>query len=250
VEQSRLGERVRLGPHEEDGVPLVLWDVGLGAAANAMAAVLCYEAAAAAGSVRALRIVSFDNDLDALRLALRHDRLFPYLRHGGPPALVRTGHWRSKNFPGLQWQLESGDFLDRIASAPPPDVVFYDVYSGPAHAEAWTLGAFRRLAAAFGPRPVELFTYTASTAARAAMLAAGLWVARGRPTTGRPESTIALSAAAAATTRHELLGPDWLARWERSQARYPTDVTGAGREGFERLVRHHPEFGGLEVSQA
>jgi queuine tRNA-ribosyltransferase len=74
------------------------------------------------------------------------------------------------------------------------------------------------------------------------MLAAGLWVAKGRPTTGRPESTIALSEAAAAGTRHELLGPDWLARWERSQARYPADVGEAEREEFDTAVRRHPQF--------
>jgi len=245
VEQSRLADRLRLAPGEtpEAAPPLVVWDAGLGAAANAMAAVECGEAAAAAGPVRGLHVVSFENDLDSLRLALRHDRLFPYLRHGGPATLLRAGRWQSKVSAGLQWQLLTGDVFECMAGAPPPDLVFYDLYSGPTHDAAWTLGAFRVIAAAFGPRPGELFTYTASTAARAAMLAAGLWVARGRPTTGRPESTIALSAAAAATTRHALLGADWLARWERSQARYPSDVVEAGRADFERLVRQHPQFG-------
>jgi queuine tRNA-ribosyltransferase len=246
VEQSRMGERLRLGAGEapDDVPPLVVWDVGLGAAANAMAAVLAYEAAAAAGPVRGLRVVSFENDLDSLRLALHHDRLFPYLRHGGPATVLRSGHWRSKAHPALQWTLEPGDFFERLASAPRPDVVFYDAWSGDAHAAAWTLDAFRRLAAAFGSRPVELFTYSASTAARAALLAAGLWVAKGEPTTGRPESTIALSPAAAVGTRHPLLGRDWLARWERSQARYPSDVGEADRDAFDPLVRRHPQFSG------
>jgi queuine tRNA-ribosyltransferase len=244
VEQARLAERLRLAPGEkpEDVPPLVVWDVGLGAAANAMAAVLCCEAAAATAPVRGLLVVSFENDLDALRLALRHDRLFPYLRHGGPATLLRSGTWRSRSVPGLRWQLETGDFLERLENAPPPDLVFYDLFSGPAHGEAWTLRAFRGLARAFGSRPVELFTYTASTAARAAMLAAGLFVAKGRPAEGRSESTIALSAAAGAATHHELLGAEWLARWERSQARHPSDVAEAGRADFERLVRQHPQF--------
>ena len=254
VEQAHLGERLRLPPGAEaDGVPpLVVWDIGLGAAANGMAAVGAYEAAAAAGPVRGMLVVSFENDLDSLRLSLRHHRLFPYLRHGGPAALLRSGHWTSRSFPGLGWRLETGDFLETLAGAPPPDLVFYDVYSGPTHGEAWTLSSFRRLAEAFGSRPVELFTSTASTAARAAMLGAGLHVAKGRPTEGRPESTIALTAAAArgAGARHALLGADWLARWERSQARYPSDVTeGAGAE-FERLIRQHPQFGSAAARQA
>src|SRR5213082_285009 len=61
VEQSNLVARVRLSPNEnsQNATPLVLWDVGLGAAANAMAAILCYEEQAINGPVRPLRIISF-----------------------------------------------------------------------------------------------------------------------------------------------------------------------------------------------
>src|SRR5438128_1738814 len=61
VEQSNLAERVRLSASEnpQNATPLVLWDVGLGAAANAMAAILCYEEQAEKASVRALEIISF-----------------------------------------------------------------------------------------------------------------------------------------------------------------------------------------------
>ena len=86
IEQSNLAERLRLSADEdpESAEPLVIWDVGLGAAANAMAAINCYEEQAATGPVRPLRIISFENDLDSLRLAFRHNRDFPYLRHSGP----------------------------------------------------------------------------------------------------------------------------------------------------------------------
>ncbi len=83
VEQSNLAER--LGVSEE---PLVIWDVGLGAAANAMAAIQSYEAQARTGPLRPMRLISFENDLDSLRLALRHDHKFPYLRHGGPVGIL------------------------------------------------------------------------------------------------------------------------------------------------------------------
>ena len=76
---------------------------------------------------------------------------------------------------------------------PRPDLVFYDLFSGRTHAEAWTLSSFRRLFEAFGARDVELFTYTASTAARVAMLGAGFLVATGRATDDKPESTIAFT---------------------------------------------------------
>jgi queuine tRNA-ribosyltransferase len=251
VEQSGLSERLRLRDGEDpaDANPLVIWDVGLGAAANAMAAIGCYEEAAASAGVRGLRglrILSFETDLDPLRLALRHHRHFPYLRHGGPAALLATGEWVSRTHAGLEWRLYAGDFAETVARAPfAPDLVFYDLFSGLTHPEAWTLSIFERLHAACAGRAVELFTYTASTAARVAMLGAGFWVARGRPTEGRPESTIALTAPAVdhgPERRHPLLGPEWLERWGRSQARFPSDVVAGEHAMFARRIREHLQF--------
>lgn len=248
VEQSGLGERLRLRQGEDPAAvqPLVIWDVGLGAAANAMAAIRCYEEAAAGAGVRGLRIVSFESDLDPLRLALRYHRHFPYLRHGGPATLLATGGWASRTHPGLEWRLLFGDFAATLAAAPfAPDLVFYDLFSSPTHPAAWTLAAFERLHAACAGRAVELFTYTASTAARVAMLGAGFWVGKGRPTGSRPESTVALTAAAVHPvegSRHDLLGSGWLARWGRSQARFPSDVAAGEHEAFAQRILGHPQF--------
>ncbi|MEO7793208.1 MAG: tRNA guanosine(34) transglycosylase Tgt [Thermoanaerobaculia bacterium] len=251
VQQSGLRERLRLGDGEDmaDAAPLVVWDVGLGAAANAMAAIQCYEEAASStvvGGVRGLRIVSFESDLDPLRLALRNQRHFPYLRHGGPATLLARGEWTSRSHAGLEWGLLDGDFAETMARAPfAPDLVYYDLFSGSTHPEAWTLANFERLHAACMGKAVELFTYTASTAARVAMLGAGFWVAKGRPTDGRPESTIALTAAAVdpiAGSRHDLLGSEWLERWGRSQARFPSDVLADRQAAVARRILDHPQF--------
>ncbi len=259
LEQSGLAERLRLRDGEDaaSAEALVVWDVGLGAAANAMAAIGCYEDAAAGVGIgesgcpgglrdlRGLQIVSFETDLDPLRLALRHHRHFPYLRHGGPATLLATGHWTSRTHPGLEWRLLAGDFAETMARAPfAPDLVFYDLFSGSTHPAAWTLSTFEGLHAACDGRAVELYTYTASTAARVAMLGAGFWVARGRPTDGRPESTIALTAASvtAAGRRHDLLGAAWLARWGRSQARFPSDVGAGEHAAFAQRILGHPQF--------
>src|SRR5213075_3036314 len=61
IEQPRLAERVRLPANEnaETATPLTIWDIGLGAATNAMAAIHCYETQAAAGPVRPMRVISF-----------------------------------------------------------------------------------------------------------------------------------------------------------------------------------------------
>ena len=250
VEQSLLAQRLRLSPAENasDAPPLVIWDVGLGAAANAMAAIRCYEEAAALHPVRALEIVSFENDLDSLRLAFAHRHYFPYLRHAAPAALLGSGCWHSSTGAGLHWHLVEGDvFLTLGEAMPRPDLVFYDLFSGRTHAEAWTLSSFQRLFATFGARDVELFTYTASTAARVAMLRAGFFVATGRATDDKPESTIAFTPRAledGRARRHDLLGADWLVRWQRSGARYPSDLPEADRGGFEDGILQHPQFRG------
>ncbi len=242
VEQSRLG--VRLAPAHGSN-ELVVWDVGLGAGANAMAAIECYEAAAA-GGVRPMRIVSFENDLDSLRLAFKNSDLFPYLRHGGPAGILKSGVWHSKTHAGLSWELLEGDFLEQIHRAPSPDLVFYDMFSGKTCAPAWTTEAFRKIHTACGAGDVELFTYTCSTASRVAMLAAGFHVARGRNAGEKIETTIACTSLPLARERgRDVLGADWLAKWERSAAKFPADLPMEERPAFEKLIRSHPQFAAL-----
>ncbi len=238
VEQARLAERLR-----ESNEPLVIWDVGLGAAANAMAAIQCYEAAADLGPVCSMQVISFENDLDSLRLALLHNDAFPYLRHGGPPAIAQKGKWQSKKYPGLSWQLVTGDFPGTIAQASAaPDLIFYDMFSSKTSAEAWTLTAFRQLLAACAGRSVELFTYTCSTSMRVTLLAAGFLVARGRSMGPKDQTTIALTPSAPRDGR-DLLGAEWLERWERSGAKYPGELfTEEEKTAFEEIIREHPQF--------
>jgi queuine tRNA-ribosyltransferase len=248
IEQSNLAERVRLVGDQDPqrAEPLVIWDVGLGAAANAMAAIGCYEEQAALGWVRPLRIISFENDLDSLRLAFRHNRDFPYLRHSGPAAILTDGQWQSRERPGLSWSLQPGNFLKTMAHAPaPPDLIFYDMFSTKTSGDLWTFSAFRQVFEACADRSVELFTYTCSTANRAALLAAGFYVARGRNAGEKLETTIALTAAALQTARAErlaLLGGDWLAKWNRSAAKFPTDITPNERPAFEKVILDHEQF--------
>ena len=237
VEQSHLAARLR-----QSNERLIIWDVGLGAAANAMAAIRSYESEAATGPVRPMRLISFENDLDSLRLALLHNDAFPYLRHGGPAAILDEGFWQSKRHAGLSWSLVRGDFPGTMGDAPePPDLIFYDMFSGKVSSEAWTMDAFRQLFAACGQRAVELFTYSCSTSVRALLLAAGFYVARGRSMGAKEETTIALTPAAPRGDR-DLLGASWLERWHRSGAKFPAELLPGEEAAFERLIRAHPQF--------
>jgi queuine tRNA-ribosyltransferase len=240
VEQSGLSARLRTSSENEP--PLVIWDVGLGAAANATAAIECYEEVPAA---RPLRIVSFENDLDSLRLALRRQEDFPYLRVDAVKALLADGHWQSQKHAGLNWLLVAGDFLEAMTHAPAPDLIFYDMFSTKTSAQLWTAATFQRVFEACAGQAAELFTYTCSTANRAALLAAGFFVARGRNAGEKLETTIALTPAAfqcGRAKRRELLGCDWLAKWERSAAKFPGDISPNERPAFEKIIRDHEQF--------
>lgn len=249
VDQSHLAERVRAREGEEE-TPLVLWDVGLGAAANAMAAIRCYEEQAAQGPVRAMRIISFENDLDSLRLAFANNEKFRYLRHSGPHGILNKAEWQSKEHAGLSWQLIHGDFLETMAQAEAaPDIIFYDMFSGKTNGSAWTLAAFRQLFVACEGKATELFTYTTSTASRCALLSAGFFVARGRSTGDKAETTIAMMPKAYHSPTpwvREFLGAEWLAKWHRSAAKYPAEIAAEHYPAFERVIQGHEQFRHLE----
>ncbi len=233
VDQSRLADRLR-EPRPE---PLVVWDVGLGAGHNAMAVLDCRDGA---GARRPLRLVSFEHDLGSLRLALRNATRFPHLHRPGPGDLLRSGEWRSAE-AGVVWTLLAGDFRARLADAPPPDIIFWDPFSAKTDTEMWTLECFARVFAACRERDTELFTYSASTSVRAALLGAGFVVARGAPTGTKPETTLAMTPSAArrsAVRGRVLLGTEWLDRWRRSRASLPSDVPADGHAAFaERITR-------------
>jgi queuine tRNA-ribosyltransferase len=254
VEQSRLVERLAEAKPAtaSSGAPsvrapgatpsLVAWDVGLGAAANAMAALQAVEQRfGAAAPARKFTLVSFENDLDSLILALRHPAWFKHLRHAAPRRLLADNRWVSST-EHIEWLLLRGDFAATQSAAPLPDVIFFDPFSFKTDSALWTLEAFRKLREVLGDKPVELFTYSYSTSVRAALLAAGFYVAKGRGTGPKAETTIGLTPAAAATAHgRELLGDEWLGKWRRSDAQAPMGV-GTNDDSWRDAVAGHPQF--------
>ena len=238
VEQSRLLERI--GNAEEK--PLVIWDVGLGSATNAMAAINAIESIPAEVRPRKVKIISFENEMDALRLALGHRGLFRHLRHGGPETLVKDGKWLSKC--GLiEWVLLEGDFAQRKFEAEPAQLVFFDPFSLKTDSSLWTLNSFKEIHRCLEDEATLIYTYTNSTAVRSAMLAAGFLVAKGQATGPKSETTIALTDKAFRIEPDiSLLDGTWLQRWQRSDAKTPfgcptDDIT------WEQTILLHPQFG-------
>ncbi len=218
---------------------LVVWDVGLGAAHNAMALVRALDAAADHGDVE---LVSFEKDLDALVLALANAKHFPHLRHRAPNELAARGAFER---PGLRWRVCAGDFAATFSGEPAPGVIFYVPFSTKVDAPLWSLGTFTALHRHL-TRATELFTYSASTAVRTSLLLAGFDVARGVPSGPKEETTIALHALPG--TAHPLLGREWLERRGRSSRPFGADIAAERHTALEELVQGHPQFAASETA--
>ena len=231
VRQSRLEERLRTAA---GGRPLVVYDVGLGAGSNAFASRRVAECAPD-GAAR-LHLLSFERDVGALALALDNPGDFaiePDAVAAGR-ALLATGNHESAR---TSWRLMSGDLLSALRrSLPPADIVFWDPFSPRANPELWTVAAFsaaRRLAA---PR-CALFTYSASTATRVALLLAGWSVGVGA-SIGEKAATTAAAIDAADLVAP--LGRDWLRRLSRPDVPLPPDAPA----GFAATIAMLPQFTG------
>ena len=248
VEQSGLAGRLRSTATAAVSATSewVIWDVGLGAASNAMAAVQCFERefALRPTELRSLRIVSFECDLDPLRLAVRDPGRFPHLRHGAPHALLKKGYWAHRSGL-LSWELHEGDFLVRFGTTAVPDVIFYDPFSYKTDSLLWTAPVFGQIFAHCRPKSAELYTYSASTAARVALLTAGFFVAEGTGTGPKADTTLAFNRAQGAAEHPmnpRLLGAEWLARWRRSGSKFPPNLPADGKHAFEQQIESHPQF--------
>jgi queuine tRNA-ribosyltransferase len=107
------------------------------------------------------------------------------------------------------------------------------------------LECFRELFEKCKGRSVELFTYSASTAVRTALLAAGFYVGRGVGTGPKAETTIACTPETlqdSEAQREKILGTPWLERWERSGSRFPHGLPDDERDEIEHRIRSHPQF--------
>ena len=245
IEQSALASR--LGQPPTSPQPLVIWDVGLGAAFNAMAAIRCFEGCYAqyeAPSLHPLQIVSFESDLDPLTLVTKHPSDFPHIRHAAPVSILKHGRW--EHHSGLlHWELHKADFCASLDIAPVPEVIFYDPFSFKTDTDLWTVEIFTRIFQHCLAKSTELYTYSASTAVRATLLAAGFFVAEGVGTGPKTTTTVAFTREDGARTHPrspQLLGQPWLARWRRSHTQFLPSLNKERQEQYALLIENHRQF--------
>ncbi len=240
VRQLRLAERFASAPGE-----FVLWDVGLGAAANVLTALR-----AVGGIAGRIRVVSFDHTLEPLRFALGAPDRLEFIA-GFEPALeqlLAVGRAEFRHGAAeVRWETHLGDFpslLDSAAAAtcPAPHAILFDAYSPARNAAMWTRPLFARLRELAGT-DCTLATYSRATILRTTLLLAGWFVGAGHATGEKEETTLA-------ATRRELLAEPlptaWLERVRRSTSAEPLEEpvyrqAPLSAVNWERLLRH-PQF--------
>lgn len=231
---SRLEARLA-----EPGPPLVLWDVGMGIAANATEALLIR-------GVRPLEVHSFENDLDGLGTALGSEANFAHLAALGdaPRRLLE----RDKATVGPHtWYLHRGDFTQAFVNGPPADVIFYDFYSPRTCGSLWSVPVMQAVRAR-SPRST-LVTYSAATPVRLALLLAGWWV--GNPGDSGPVTALKNESTVAVASEEELrwlgapLGSRWLQKFRSSTQAKPYEGGSWSQASFEEIeaeLLRHPQF--------
>ncbi|MCC7376497.1 MAG: hypothetical protein IT581_17690 [Verrucomicrobiales bacterium] len=231
----------------ESKAGVVVWDIGLGGAANVMSAIH-----AARDIDCRLHLVSFDWSMDPLRFALEHAETLGYFGEFLPHARRLGSERRTETAWGrahVVWEVVAGDFTRWVrgsesALVPLPDLIFFAPHSPAANPEMWTLPLFESLRARLGvSASTVLATYSRSTAPRVALLLAGFFVGSGRATGFKEETTVA---ATSVELLENPLGARWLERVRRSGAAEPWTVPPyqdrpLSEAGWERL-RNHPQF--------
>jgi tRNA U34 5-methylaminomethyl-2-thiouridine-forming methyltransferase MnmC len=186
VQQQRIRERAQVEGE------FLLWDVGFGAAANAIAALNAFQGLKA-------QIHSFDKSLEPIQFALEHAEELGYLQpyRETLEALISSGEARLGQ---VQWFLHLGDFREQLerSDLPAPSGIFYDPYSPASNPEMWALEHFRKLRARLDPDRLCLLTnYTRSTSVRATLLLAGFAVGYGRAVGEKDQTTVAANSLSA-----------------------------------------------------
>lgn len=218
---------------------IIIWDVGLGAAHNAMAVIHEFKDQEISGKIK---IISFENDTDPLKLALKNAPLFAHLHHGAPHELLKNNQWISPAGQ-IEWQLIQGDFATSYTKAAKPHVIFYDPFSLHTNVELWREDIFTKLFLYCQGEATQLLNYSASTAVRATLLASGWSVGYGPATGPKSTTTVAFNEPKlAGILGMDLLASEWLARWEKSHMKAAPELSQSAEAAFVERIKNHPQF--------
>ncbi|MBI3877320.1 MAG: methyltransferase [Verrucomicrobia bacterium] len=242
VRQLRLTERLRAHTGE-----FVIWDVGLGAAANILTMLRASRELECS-----LRIVSFDYTVEPLQFALKHTEELGYLKgyeERLEALLARSRVTFEEGSQSVAWELYLADFPSLLAndeakSLPAPHAILFDAFSPATNPAMWTQPLFADIFRRLDPaQPCAMPTYSRSTMLRVTLLLAGFFVGVGHATGEKEQTTIAANTLDLIS---EPLDRRWLKRarnstsaeplWKPVYRQAPLSV-----ESWEKLLAH-PQF--------
>jgi hypothetical protein len=242
VKQLRLRERLR-----GHAGPFVIWDVGLGAAANPLTVIR-----SVCDLPCSIEILSFDQTLEPLRFALGHTDKLTYLRGYEPrlDELVTRGEMMFKHGETeISWRVIVDDFPSLVQretakSWSKPHAILFDAFSPAKNPAMWTQPLFARIFELLDPaRSCAMPTYSRSTMLRVSLLLAGFFVGAGHATGEKEETTIAANCM---ELIDEPLDASWLKRARQSTSAEPLwePIYRQARLSAETVVRleSHPQF--------
>jgi len=242
VRQLQLPER--LSQHSGE---FVIWDVGLGAAANSLTVLR-----ATRDCRPPLRVISFDNTPEPLEFGLRHSAHLGYFTDYDTvvTALLKEKriHFQDGNHQ-VTWEFHLADFPGLLCQPateelPKPHAILFDAFSPAKNPAMWTLSLFKNLFRLLDPqRPCALPTYSRSTMMRTTLLLAGFFVGVGHATGEKEETTIAANSRDLIS---EPLDRRWLHRARRSHSAEPLhgneySIAPLSVSAWEQL-QAHPQF--------
>ncbi len=243
VKQLRLCGRL-----ERHAGEFVIWDVGLGAAANVLTLLRSTKEISSK-----IRIVSFDHKIEPLQFAASHAENLGYFSgyEKNVQDFVERGNVTFVNGrQNVDWEFHLGDFPTLLAETvsvkkfPAPHAILFDAFSPAKNPAMWTLPLFTKLFNSLDPlRPCAMPTYSRATMLRVTLLLAGFFVGVGHATGEKEETTIAANAM---NLIDEPLPKKWLERVRNSKSAEPMhdpfyQQRFISPDSWERLVKH-PQF--------
>lgn len=245
VNQLRIRQRV-----EQTEGEFVIWDVGLGAAANPVTVLNALKDLKCS-----VQIISFDQTLEPLRFALENvdalSYLQPYKAHLAELASALGTEFELPGGPTVSWEMNLCDFPTQLHSRaaegwPKPHAILFDAYSPAKNPAMWTYPLFGRMFRLLDPdRPCAMPTYSRSTLLRVTLLLAGFFVGAGHATGEKEETTIAANKL---ELLEEPLNAAWLKRARNSTSAEPLSDANYRQaplsdQTWKRLLAH-PQFTG------
>ena len=222
-----------------------VWDIGMGAAANALVATR-----ALLGATPNIEIISFDHTAGALRFAAEHRDDFQYVADFIPEInelLADRDIAFERDGTKVCWRFLEGDFLEELRARgnglPKPDAVLFDAWSPLKNSGMWTVEVFRAIHEAL-EQSCSLATYSRATCVRSALLLAGFFVGKGGAVGAKEESTVAANDL---TLLQDPLDAGWLEKLQRSHSGHPLSSDVFTQEPLTNelleALRNHPQFG-------